>query len=607
MIELNLEKERAIRKAMMDNDMVYIKEVFGDNQELLNFETSLGTWLNIAVGFEREEIVQYLISLGVDLNYGGIDGATPLNTAVAVERIDIVKMLLENGARIDTSNISQNPLITAINQKNLEIVRYLLDQNIDITVKYNLNYGEVDVLKYAKIWSTPEIVSLIEKEFLDRGIPLSESEKKSEKNLDKRTLKKKFDFALRQMVREWRGNYWGKEEIYAMCFHIDYGNTDIKKRFMCEVMIQTKKGCEEHSSEGRLDFKYIPKEYKYIQNGLNGFQRVQEYLYENCISLEECEALKNLDEKEKIYENIRKQTLEIEKILVETIAKLRREKFLTSDYYNKQFYVFPYVGENDIPKNYIPLAKKMNEGLYLTEYIKYMGKNKFTDLEILMPEPEENILTSKNRKIDNRVLKKKFEAAIRQMVEVCLEKYGEEELYAMCFRMHYDSADIKGRFLCEIIVQTEKSYEETVKKCIEEIERTGEECRDESLLYYKYIPEEYKYAQIGLDGFWKVHEYLYNNCLDLEECEELEDFDEKDKMYEKIAKQALEIEKILADVIAKLRQEKFLTNRDGREFYIFPYIDEDALPKNYIPLAKKMNKGLDLTEYLKFIETDFME
>jgi hypothetical protein len=40
---------------------------------------------------------------------------------------------------------------------------------------------------------------------------------------------------------------------------------------------------------------------------------------------------------------------------------------------------------------------------------------------------------------------------------------------------------------------------------------------------------------------------------------------------------------------------------------MFPYIEEDNPPQKYISLAKKMNKGLDLTEYLEFMKSEFSE
>lgn len=416
--------------------------------------------------------------------------------------------------------------------------------------------------------------------------------------IDKQKLKKKLDFAFRQIVSEWRAEHWGTEEIYAMSFHMDYNNKDIKKRFSCKTMIQTKESCE--------DFKYLPKKYKYMEEGFSGFQCVQEYLTENCICFEACEALDDIEAREKMQEDIKNQILLIKEVMLQCIKRLRKEQFLTSDYHNKEFYVFPYLENDHCTKEDILFTKAVNEGLDLTEYLKYMKQTNDINLDVFEPKSTENETKEiQIRKINKRELKKKLEAAIRQMIEVCLEKYSKEGLYAMCFWMHYDSADIESRFLCEIIVQTQKGYEEAVQRFMEE--HTENDYRKESLLYYKYLPDEYKYSLDGLDKFQIVQEYLYTNCFNLEECEDLENFDEREQMYESIARQPLEIEKILAETVAKLRQEKLLTTHDGREFYVFSYIEEDSPPKKYISLAKKMNKGLDLTEYLEFMKSEFGE
>lgn len=63
-------------------------------------------------------------------------------------------------------------------------------------------------------------------------------------------------------------------------------------------MIQTKESCE--------DFKYLPKKYKYMEEGFSGFQYVQEYLTENCIRFE---ALDDIEAKEKMQEDIKKPDL----------------------------------------------------------------------------------------------------------------------------------------------------------------------------------------------------------------------------------------------------------------------------------------------------------
>lgn len=425
-----------------------------------------------------------------------------------------------------------------------------------------------------------------------------------ERDMDKRELKKKLDFALRQVVREWRGEHWGKEKIFAMAFHIDYDNPDLTKRFACTAMIQTRRGCQEASgSEGELDVRYLSSDYPYAETQFSGLQMVQDYLLENSICLGECETQKDDGARKKMQETISDQTPFIEKTLIECIKRLRKEKFLTSDYDDDEFYVFPYIEESGCTEKDIAFAKAVNGGLDLMEYLEYMEKRRniapdgpaFDTGKI---EPEK-LTIHKDRKLDKRELKKKFSVAIRQMTEACLEKYGGEGLYAICFRMHYDSVDPDWRFACEVIVQTQTGCEETAQKGIED--GMGANFGR----YGKYLPEEYKYAMDGLDGFRAVREYLYENCLNLEECEDLDDYDEREQMYEDIAKQSRDIENVLAASVADLRKEHVLTDHGGREFYVFPYIGEDDLPENYVPLAKKMNKGLDLKEYLKFIEEEF--
>lgn len=56
-----------------------------------------------------------------------------------------------------------------------------------------------------------------------------------------------------------------------------------------------------------------------------------------------------------------------------------------------------------------------------------------------------------------------------------------------------------------------------------------------------------------------MKEYLYENCLNLEECEDLDDYDEREQMYEDIAIQPRDIENVLAASVADLRKEHVLT------------------------------------------------
>lgn len=347
---------KSIRKAMENDDIDTIKAFFEERPQLLEEEHKLyGTWLNIAVDCGKKESVEYFLS---------------------------------KGARIETDSISKNPLFAAINRKNLEMVSLFLEQDMDLTVKYQLSYGEVDALGYAKIWSTPEIVSLIEKKYTELGIPITESEQKqpkkipgrklsNKKKLDKGVLKEKLAAAIRQAILDaYEKTAGDKEEIYAMSFRMHCDAEDADWRYMCEVIVQTKENCI-----GSMEKKYIPEEYKYSENNMDAFRQVQEYLLENCIDLDECDGIWDADEEEKMCERMKKQNVQIEKILAETVAELRKKKILVN-HVGKDFYVFPYIGEEDIPKELLSYTKKMNKGLDVSEYNKFidtMGSTNFCE------------------------------------------------------------------------------------------------------------------------------------------------------------------------------------------------------------------------------------
>lgn len=73
------------------------------------------------------------------------------------------------------------------------------------------------------------------------------------------------------------------------------------------------------------------------------------------------------------------------------------------------------------------------------------------------------------------------------------------------------------------------------------------------------------------------------------------------KWKEAIAKENLEIERILAEAVSDLRKKGSFKDKSGNDFYIFPYISEDSNPKELASNAKIMNQGLDITEFIEYI------
>lgn len=75
-------------------------------------------------------MLEFLISLGADVNYEEESGAVPLLTAVAWQREEMVKLLVQSGANVnyrDSKHIFLTPMNIARKEENQEIIQYLMD------------------------------------------------------------------------------------------------------------------------------------------------------------------------------------------------------------------------------------------------------------------------------------------------------------------------------------------------------------------------------------------------------------------------------------------------------------------------------------------------
>ncbi|MED4298782.1 ankyrin repeat domain-containing protein, partial [Priestia megaterium] len=102
---------KAIRNAIKLGDINEVKQLIGNDKEILNTMTSFGTWLHIATKKGQFEMVQYLINKGIDIDArGGTFDASSLNLAAGAGHLKIVKYLIEAGAELDVSLAKRNPL-----------------------------------------------------------------------------------------------------------------------------------------------------------------------------------------------------------------------------------------------------------------------------------------------------------------------------------------------------------------------------------------------------------------------------------------------------------------------------------------------------------------
>ncbi|MEG7965688.1 MULTISPECIES: ankyrin repeat domain-containing protein [Bacillus cereus group] len=155
---------KAIRNAIKNGDINEVQQLIGDDKELLNTMTSFGTWLHVAAKRGQLDMVEYLINKGIDINArGGTFDASALNLAAGAGYLDIVKYLIEVDAELDVSLAKRNPLFGAIYGGHKEVVEFLVEKGIDISIRYtgesikNMNayeyareFGQTEIAEYLK-------------------------------------------------------------------------------------------------------------------------------------------------------------------------------------------------------------------------------------------------------------------------------------------------------------------------------------------------------------------------------------------------------------------------------------------------------------------------
>jgi len=154
---------KAIRNAIKLGDIIGVKKLIGSDTEVLNTITAFGTWLHVAAKNGQLEIVQYLIQKGIDIDVkGGTFDASALNLAAGSGYIEIVKYLIEAGAELDATLAKRNPLFGAIYGGHKEVVEFLVEKGIYITIRYTgENSKNMNAYEYAREFGQTEIAEYL--------------------------------------------------------------------------------------------------------------------------------------------------------------------------------------------------------------------------------------------------------------------------------------------------------------------------------------------------------------------------------------------------------------------------------------------------------------
>ncbi|MDH5744262.1 MAG: ankyrin repeat domain-containing protein [Candidatus Aminicenantes bacterium] len=157
-----------IHDAVQNGDLTKVKTLISNNKELINMKSEKGlTPLHLAVQNGSQEIVEFLISQGADINAKDSEGNTPLLTALAFKKTDTAKFLLSKGADVKIKNAQDEPpVILALMHGLNELVAPILDSGQDVNERFR---GNFTALLMATLTGNKEVIKLL----LDRGADIN--------------------------------------------------------------------------------------------------------------------------------------------------------------------------------------------------------------------------------------------------------------------------------------------------------------------------------------------------------------------------------------------------------------------------------------------------
>ena len=84
------------------------------------------------------EMAKYLVENGIDINFKGKDGLTPLHDLIISGRLEIAKYILKKGAKINAQdNFGFTPLLFAVTSDPVSFIHYLINNGANVNNRTN--------------------------------------------------------------------------------------------------------------------------------------------------------------------------------------------------------------------------------------------------------------------------------------------------------------------------------------------------------------------------------------------------------------------------------------------------------------------------------------
>lgn len=327
---------------MKKEDIEQLEKEIGSDKELLNKETFVGSWMNIAAGLGKEKVIRYLMEKGIDRSVVSSTGNALVDAAGSKNgNIHIVETLMNYGYKINCELGDKNPAVAVIGTWDKEQFLYLMKKEKELLSESDYQKLKEYTLEQAKIMGAEDI----KKELV------GENDISQNVTVDKSKLTRLFVKGLETAISKTNEQSEYKD-IYIYSFSFAQELDEINDLYVFYNSREWYNEVLELEEEGdEFYYKYCEDEWPSAILCTDCMGAAFEYLHEQNITIEEIDQ---------IYEALADAVVSLKKSSG-TFNQLLQGKIVT-------VYGHEYCDED----LFINLVKKMNDSTLVEEYIGNM-------------------------------------------------------------------------------------------------------------------------------------------------------------------------------------------------------------------------------------------
>lgn len=331
-----------ITELIEKEDIEQLEKEIGCDKELLNKETFVGSWMNIAAGLGKEKVIRYLMEKGIDRSVVSSTGNALVDAAGSKDgNIHIMETLMNYGYKINCELGDKNPAVAVIGTWDKDKFLYLMKKEKELLSESDYQKLKEYTLEQAKIMGAEDI----KKELV------GENDISQNVTVDKSKLTRLFVKGLETAISKTNEQSEYKD-IYIYSFSFAQELDEINDLYVFYNSREWYNEVLELEEEGdEFYYKYCEDEWPSAILCTDCMGAAFEYLHEQNITIEEIDQ---------IYEALADAVVSLKKSSG-TFNQLLQGKIVT-------VYGHEYCDED----LFINLVKKMNDSTLVEEYIGNM-------------------------------------------------------------------------------------------------------------------------------------------------------------------------------------------------------------------------------------------